>query len=223
MLKAVLLDLDGTLVDSNDAHAKAWVEALAEAGHEVPFIRIRRLIGMGADKLLPAVAGLSAESPEGQRISERRSEIFCRRHLPGLGPFPAAATLCARMRDQGLRLVIASSAKKQELSGLLRVADVESLIEDATSGDDAEHSKPDPDIVRAALATAGCAAEEALMLGDTPYDVEAAGRAGVAIVALRCGGWDDRALAGAVAVYDDPAALLARFDDSPFATPRSVA
>src|SRR5688500_9218901 len=102
MLKAVLLDVDGTLVDSNDAHAHAWVEALAEAGREVAFVRVRRLIGMGGDKLLPTVAGIAEESPEGQRIGERRSEIFCQRYLPRLRPFPGAAELCARMHQRGL-------------------------------------------------------------------------------------------------------------------------
>src|SRR5436190_865668 len=132
MYRAVILDVDGTLVDSNDAHAHAWVDAFAESGRMVPFAHIRSLIGMGGDKLVDAAA----------------------------------------------------------------------------SRDEAPHSKPDPDIVRAALARTGCAAQDVIMLGDTPYDIEAAHRTGLGTIALRCGGWSDQALRGAVAIYDDPADLL---------------
>jgi HAD superfamily hydrolase (TIGR01509 family) len=213
----VLLDVDGTLVDSNDSHARAWVEALAEAGVAVEFATVRRLIGKGGDKLLPEVSGIDAESDEGKAVSKRRGEIFQKKYLPGLKPFPGAKELLARMRRAGLELAVASSAKKDELKGLLRVCGADEFIEASTSSDDAESSKPDPDIVHAALGRLGRPPGKVILLGDTPYDVEAAGRAGVRVVALRCGGWGDADLKGAVRVYDDPADLLARFDDSPFA------
>ena len=221
MLEAVLLDVDGTLVDSNDAHAQAWVQVLAEFGHPVLFEQVRRLIGMGGDKLLPAVVAIPEDSDEGRRISERRREIFLTRYLPTVRPFSHARDLLARMRAEGLRLVVASSAKAEELQPLLRIAGADDLVEAATSSDDAARSKPDPDTVVAALNRAGAAPDAVLMLGDTPYDVEAATSAGVGIVALRCGGWDDEALHGALEVYDDPADLLAHYDTSAFARHRS--
>lgn len=217
-VRGVLLDVDGTLVDSNDAHARAWVEALAERGVRVAREEVRRLIGMGGDKLLPAVADYEDGSPEAEAVSARRGEIFRARYLPRLAPFPEARALVAHLRGRGLTLVVATSAKRDELGALLKIAGVADLLDGATSADDVARSKPDPDIVQAAVARSGLAAGELVMIGDTPYDVEAATRAGVRAVALRCGGWDDRALAGAAAVYDGPADLLARFDRSIFAT-----
>jgi phosphoglycolate phosphatase-like HAD superfamily hydrolase len=117
--------------------------------------------------------------------------------------------------EHGVKLVVASSAKEEELKGLLKVCGADRFIEAKTSSDDADKSKPDPDIVHAALGSIGLPASEVLMLGDTPYDIEAAGRAGVAVIALRCGGWGDAQLARAIAIYDDPADLLKRFDESP--------
>ena len=216
MIRAVLLDIDGTLIDSNDAHARAWVDAFAEFGRTVPFERVRPLIGKGGDKLMPEVSGLDSESAEGKRISERRSAIFRERYLPTIKPFPRATELLERLRADGIELVVATSAKKDELEPLLAICDASRLVSARTSSDDAENSKPDVDIVAAALARAKVGAGDALMLGDTPYDIEAAARAGVGTVAVRSGGWDDAALAGALAVYADVSELLARYDDSPF-------
>jgi phosphoglycolate phosphatase-like HAD superfamily hydrolase len=212
-----VLDVDGTLIDSNDAHARAWVETAAEIGHEVAFEEVRRLIGMGGDRVLPALTGLDEDSPEGERVSERRGELFRERYLAGLSPFPGVRALLERLRDDGYRLVVASSAGEDDLAKLLERAGVADLIEERTSSTDAESSKPAPDIVEAALRSADVGADDAIMLGDTPYDVEASLRAGVPIVAVRSGGWDDRALRGAAAVYEDAAELLRRYDGSPFA------
>ncbi|MCU0681805.1 MAG: HAD family hydrolase [Polyangiaceae bacterium] len=215
-LKVALLDIDGTLLDSNDAHALAWVDALAEFGHETGFERVRELIGKGGDKLLPEVTGLAKESPEGEAISKRRTAIFKAKYLPELRPFPGARALLEALRSRGLALVVATSAGADQVDGLLRAAGVRDLVDDETTSDDAARSKPDPDVVRAALAKSGRRPAEAVMIGDTPYDVEAATRAGVRSVALRCGGWDDEALRGAAAVYDDPRDLLANLAASPF-------
>jgi HAD superfamily hydrolase (TIGR01509 family) len=217
MLRAVLLDVDGTLVDSNDAHADAWVRAFAEHGVAVDRDHVRRCIGMGGDKLMPEVSGISEDSRQGAAIAARRGEIFQREFVPLLQPFRDAARLVTALEDRGLRVVAASSAKADELKPLLAIAGAERLIDAATSSDDAEQSKPDPDIVTAALGKADAAAGEALMIGDTPYDIEAAGRAGVAVIAFRCGGWTDPDLHGAAAIYDGPWDLLARLDDSPLA------
>jgi HAD superfamily hydrolase (TIGR01509 family) len=219
-LSTVILDVDGTLIDSNDAHAAAWVDVAREFGHQVDFGHVRRLIGMGGDKVLPRITGIEDGSDEGERINERRGEIFRERYLETLRPFPGARALLERMKRDGLSLVVASSASNEDLGKLLDRAGVHDLIEEKTSSSDAEESKPDPDIVHAALRSAGIEAGEAIMLGDTPYDVEAAGRAGVRCVAVRCGGWGDGDLAGAVAIYDGPDDLLRRYDESPFARSR---
>ena len=215
-LHAVLLDIDGTLIDSNDAHARAWVAALSAHGYEVPFEKIRPLIGMGGDKILPQLTGLDPESDEAKRIAEDRSEIFLTEELPTLRPTPGARALLEHMRACGLELVVATSAKREEVGQILTQAGVADLIEAASSSDDAERSKPDPDIVQAALRKARRPASHSALLGDTPYDVEAAARAQVPAVALRCGGWTDFGLRGALAVYDNPADLLAHYDESPF-------
>ena len=219
---AVILDVDGTLVDSNDAHARAWVEAFAEQGIAVPFDRVRRAIGMGGDKLVPAVSGISEDSPGGASVSARRADLFKTRYLPQLKPFPRARDLVARLAADGFALAVASSAKADELDPLLEIAGVTDLLPSRTSSDDADRSKPDPDIVQAALRRTGGNKGSAVMLGDTPYDVEAATRAGIAIVGLKCGGWTRADLCGAVEVYTDPADVLVHYDESIFSRLRHV-
>ncbi|MDB4879470.1 MAG: hydrolase, haloacid dehalogenase-like family [Gemmatimonadetes bacterium] len=216
-LRTILLDIDGTLIYSNDGHARAWVAAMARHGYVVPYEDVRRLIGKGGDKLLPELTGLDPESAEGQRISADRSAIFAQDELPTLRPTPGARALLERLRDLDFQLVVATSAQAAEVTAILTQAGVADLIEVAASSDDAERSKPHPDIVQAALRKAGSQPAHSVMLGDTPYDVEAASRARVPIIALRSGGWDDPDLGGAAAVYDDPADLLANLDDSPLA------
>jgi HAD superfamily hydrolase (TIGR01509 family) len=222
MYRAVIFDVDGTLVDSNDAHAHAWVLAMTESGRHVEFSRVRPLIGMGGDKLLPEVTGLSIDSPEGKAIADKRREIFRRDFLPHLQPTRGAQRLLASLRDDRKTLVVASSAEEAELEDLLKVAGATKLIESMTSSDDAERSKPDPDIVAAALERTGRPAAETIMVGDTPYDVEAALRVGIEIIGLRSGGWSDQELTGAIAVYADPADLLEHYDQSPFTRPFPV-
>jgi phosphoglycolate phosphatase-like HAD superfamily hydrolase len=219
----VILDVDGTLVDSNDAHARAWVEAFAVHGIAVAFERVRLAIGMGGDNLMPAVADLAAESAQGKSISTRRGEIFKARFLSTLRPFPGVRDLVQRFVNDGFTLAVASSAAKDELADLLEIAGVADLIATTTSSDDADSSKPDPDIVVAALKRTRCAPGSAIMLGDTPYDVAAALGAGIRIAAVECGGWGKADLAGASEVYRDPADLLARYDASVFARVRPPA
>ena len=217
-LEGVLLDVDGTLIDSNDAHAQSWSDALREFGRDIPAAQVRPLIGMGGDKLLPRFLGVAADSPQGEEFSERRGRIFREQYVPRLRPTRGAKELVLRLRHEGLALVIATSAQEEELEVMLRQVGLDDLIPQKTSADDAERSKPDPDIVRAALDKAGVAADAALLLGDTPYDVAAASRASVGTVALLCGGWDADALSGAVAIYEDPADLVHHFTASPFAS-----
>jgi HAD superfamily hydrolase (TIGR01509 family) len=215
-LQGVILDVDGTLVLSNDAHAQAWVDAYAAYGYEVSFAKVRSLIGMGGDQLMPQVTpGLTKDEGDGKAISERRKELMINRYGPTLPPAKGARQLIQRLKDDGLRLIIASSATSQELEVLLKSASIDDLIDEVTSSSDAEASKPAPDIVEAALNKLQMQPDQVLMLGDTPYDIQSADAAGVGVIAVRCGGFDDAALAGAKAIYDDPADLLAHYDDSP--------
>lgn len=216
-LKAVLLDVDGTLVDSNDAHAQAWLEVFQRNGYPGTFEWIRELIGKGGDKLIPEVTGLGHDTHEAKRLSKERSALFAREYLPQLRAFPGVEALLRRFHGLGLKLVVASSANEDELNPLLEICGALPFVERKTSSGDVSHSKPDPDIVQVALQKAQCSAGEAVMLGDTPYDVQAAKKAGVPAIALRCGGHPDSALVGALAVYDDVADLLANFDSSVFA------
>jgi HAD superfamily hydrolase (TIGR01509 family) len=217
-IRGVLLDIDGTLVQSNDEHARAWVEALNEGGRSVSYEAVRPLIGMGGDKLLPKVAGISADSPEGRRLSDRRGEIFAEVFLPHLKPSRGARGLLELLKSRGFKMAVVSSAKKDELEPLLKVCGADQVIEARTSSDDVDRSKPDPDAVLAALGEIGLPASDVVMLGDTPYDIESAKKAGVQVIALRCGGWEDAGLAGASAIYDDPEELARRIDTSPLAT-----
>ena len=215
-LAAVLLDIDGTLLDSNDAHTRSWLETLRRHGHAVAYERVRPLIGMGADRLLAEMLGLAADDPLAKQLADERSTLFLEQWLPSLGPTPGARALLGRLGAEGLTLVVATAAGEAKLPALLGQAGIEDLVDAATSSSDARHSKPDPDIVEAALRRCGVEAAAALMLGDTPYDVEAARAAGVDTIALRCGGWwDDAALSGAVAIHDSPATLLGQWADSP--------
>jgi HAD superfamily hydrolase (TIGR01509 family) len=216
-VRAAILDIDGTLLLSNDAHARAFVDAAAEMGIGVDFEIVRSLIGMGSDKLVPKAFGFEAESEMGKRLDELKGKFFRERYLPGLKPAPGARPLLERMREEGLRLVVATSAGKNDLKLLLDAAGVRDLIEDATSAGDVKSSKPDPDVVLAALKATGEPPEAVVMLGDTPYDIEASNRAGVRIIAVRCGGWTDAELRGAIAIYDDPEDLLAHYAESVFA------
>lgn len=215
--RAALLDVDGTLVNSNEAHARAWVDVGIEAGFQIHYEDVRPLVGMGGDKVLPILTGLHEGTPEGDRLTKRHGEIFRARYLPKLRVFHGTHALLARMRAEGLALVIATSASTEDLKAILDHADLHDLVDDHTSAGEVDSSKPDPDIVHAALAKAGVSATDAVFLGDTPYDIEAAAKAGVPCVAVRCGGWwSDDELAQAVAIYDDPADIIERWMDSPF-------
>jgi len=214
LLKGVIFDIDGTLVDSNDAHAQSWVDTFAEAGYDVPFDVVRPLIGMGADKLLPKTIGIKHETAEAKKLIKRRSEIFREQYLPRLRPFNGSRELVLRVRSDGLKAIVATSAKDEELKGLLKAAQVEDLMQERATASDAKRSKPDPDIVEAAIDESDTEPETLVMIGDTPYDIEAATKARVRAIAFRSGGWADEALKGAVEIYDGPADLLAHYDSS---------
>ena len=210
---AVILDLDGTLVDSNDAHARAWLHAFADEGFHLSFEEVRRLIGMGGDQMVPRLTGVQPGSEQYERLSDAWKDHFQRGELPTVRAQPGARELVEELRRRGVDVIIGTSGDESVVEALLMRADVADLIPQRTTASDVEESKPAPDIVKAALKKLGRKADEVLMLGDTPYDIESAGRSGVDTVALRCGG-DDR-LDGAVKVYNDPLDWLNHLDDLP--------
>jgi HAD superfamily hydrolase (TIGR01509 family) len=216
--RAVIFDVDGTLIDSVDAHARAWQEVFARYGVNVPFERVRQQIGKGGDQLMPVFLPRDLIERKGKEIERERVEIFKSRYLPKVRPFPGSRELIERVKAEGLQVAIASSAKEDELREYLKIARIDDLIEHTTSSDDAERSKPYPDIFQAALAKlGGVSPAEAVAVGDSPYDAEAAGKAGMRAVGVLCGGFPESELraAGCVAIYKDPADLLAHFDESP--------
>ncbi len=218
-ISAVIFDVDGTLVDSNDAQAHAWIDAMASQGHQVSFEKLRPLIGMGGDKVLPEMLGIDKDSEEGKKISAVRKELVKTRYLSTIKSFPKAKELLEHIHDCGLKLVIATSAEPDEIEQTLKIVgpNVQNLMEQETTAKDAKQSKPDPDVMQVALEKSGFSADEVVMIGDTPFDLEAASKVGIKSIAFRSGGWDDKDLSLAIAIYTDTADLLAHYDTSPLA------
>lgn len=222
-LDGVVLDIDGTLVLSNDIHAQAWVEAFANHGYDVPFDQVRPLMGMGGDQLMPHLfSELSDEEEPGKTIASEHKELVLTKYRPQLKPTAGARDLVEKLMADDLHVIVATSASDRELAVMLKVADVEDLLQETTTSSDAENSKPAPDIVQAALHKAQLDPDRVVMLADTPYDIEAAGKAGVSVIAVRSGGFSDEELAGAIAIYDDPADLLHHYDRSPLGQTAAV-
>ncbi|MFE1597704.1 HAD family hydrolase [Methylobacterium sp. ID0610] len=218
MIRTVIFDIDGTLLDSVDAHAEAWARSFAAFGIPVPAREIRSQIGKGGDQLLPVFVPPERRAREGEAIEHHRADLFRREYLPHLRPFPGVRALFERLRAEGHRLGLASSGKADEVARYAEIAGVADLVDAATDSDEAERSKPAPDIVEAALAKLGSPpARSTVMIGDSPYDAEAAGRAGLATIGLLCGGFPeaDLAAAGCFAIYRDPQDLLDGYDRSP--------
>jgi HAD superfamily hydrolase (TIGR01509 family) len=214
----VLFDLDGTLVDTTYLHTVCWWEALREQGRDVPMARIHRAVGMGADKLLDHLLGSERDRDADSKLRQAHDE-FIGAYFDRLRPFRGAAELLRSCAARGLTVVLASSASEREMRALRAVLDADDAVAAATTSADAEESKPAPDIVAAALDQAGLEPARTLFVGDTVWDVAAAGKLDIACVAVTCGGTSRAELteAGAVAVYDDPADLLANLDRSPLA------
>ena len=219
MYKAVLCDLDGTLLDSNHFHAAAWQRTFENFGFQVTFEDMVKQIGKGGDKVIATVVPEDRVKDLEEDLKNFRKDLFHREYMDRIVPFSDARGLLKRMRQEGLRVSVASSTNKEDLHAFLMLLRIHGLVEQHTTADDAQQSKPEPDIFQAALKKLGIEPGDALALGDTPWDVQAAGKAGVKTVALTCGGWTEQELkdAGAIAIYRDPADLLRRFEDSPFA------
>lgn len=218
MISTILFDVDGTLVDSVDFHAHAWVEAFAHAGHPVPFPDIRAQIGKGGDHILPLFLSPDEVKRLGKDLSAWREKRFMDAYLPRVRPFPMVKELFARLHEDGKKIALASSAKGELLSALKKLLDVDAYLAAATSSEDARRSKPDPDIFDAALDRLGRPPiEEVMVIGDSPHDAVAAGKLGLQTLGVLCGGFDERVLreAGCMDIYRDPAHLLAAYDASP--------
>ncbi len=217
--RAVLFDIDGTLVDSVDLHAQAWQEALARFGKSVPYERIRGQIGKGGDQLLAELLDEEELERFGEDLEEYRSGLYQRSYLAWAKAFPGARELLGRLKRAGVLVGLASSCQRTELGYYLRLVGGASLVDAVSTADDVERSKPFPDLFQLCLDRLGQDAADAVAVGDSPFDAESAARAGLRTVGLLSGGFPDRALqeAGCIAIYPDLGELLARLDSSPLA------
>jgi HAD superfamily hydrolase (TIGR01549 family) len=220
VIKAVIFDIDGTLVDSVDLHAEAWRVAFKKFGKDVEFNAVRSQIGKGADQLLPVFFSSAELAEFGKALDEYRSQLYKKDYLPKVKAFPKVRELFQRIHQDGKRIALASSAKGDELKTYKQIAQIEDLIDAETSSDSAEKSKPHPDIFDAALEELGDVLHShVIVVGDTPYDAQAARKAQLQTIGMLCGGWQEKDLraAGCIAIYRDPADLLASYENSPIA------
>jgi phosphoglycolate phosphatase-like HAD superfamily hydrolase len=219
MKKVLLSDIDGTLVDSNSLHADSWRRSFEYVGIEVGLDEAWRQIGKGGDQLIPVFAPPRDRQRLEETVKRYRNDLMKREYMPRMVPFARARDLLVRVKNAGMRIVLATSAKADDLAFYKRLVGMEDLVDEEATSSDAQESKPAPDLFAAALHKAGSGAEDAIALGDTPYDAEAAGKLGIATIGLTCGGWkqSDLLSAGCVEVFRDPEHLLAEFDRSALA------
>ena len=210
--RAALLDVDGTLIDANYQHALAWYRAFKRHGIVVPLWRIHRHVGMGGDQLIPALVG---DHVDEDAISDARKEEY-RKLIDGVSPLAGARELIEELKQRGFTVVLASSSPQDEIDHYLELLDARALADGWTTDDDVESTKPEPDLVRAALDKAGT--DDGVMVGDTPWDIEAARKAGLATVTVITGGFSEQELrdAGAAAVFESLDEVRRHLDEPPF-------
>jgi HAD superfamily hydrolase (TIGR01549 family) len=221
MIQGVIFDVDGTLVDSVDLHARAWQDTFRRFSRDVPFEEVRSQIGKGADQLLPVFFSREELSSYGTQLEEYRAELFKRAYLPRVTAFPKVRELFRKIVGDGKGIVLASSASKDEIAYYKKLARIEDLVTAETSADDVERSKPQPDIFAVALSKLGAKKDEAFVVGDTPHDAEAALKLGLETIGLLCGGFpkEDLLRAGCFAIYRDPEELLLKYSHWSVAEP----
>ncbi|MCK1819701.1 HAD family hydrolase [Streptomyces sp. XM83C] len=216
MERAAVFDVDGTLVDTNHLHVTTWWEAFRQAGHRVPMHAVHRAVGLGSTDLIAHLLGEDRDKERDAELSAAHKALYGQ-YFDRLPAFADAGALLRRLHGDGWAVVLATSAGGAELGALRRAIDADEAIKATASADDVDEGKPAPEPVEHALELAGVPAERAVFVGDTVWDMRAGSRAGVRCVGLLCGGIPraDLEEAGARAVYDDPAALLAALAESP--------
>jgi len=225
MIQAVLFDVDGTLVDSNDLHTSSWKETFLHFGRNVPYPDLRRQIGKGADQYMPVFWSDEELHRFGKEMERFREELFLKKYLKQAKPFPKAKELLERMRQDGKQVALASSSKTEVIDFYTELLGIGDIINARTTADEARRSKPYPDIFSAALGDLeGVTADETLVVGDAPYDILAASKLGIDTIAFLCGGFTVEELehTGAIAVYENPERLLAKYESSPIASSKAV-
>jgi HAD superfamily hydrolase (TIGR01549 family) len=225
VIKAVIFDIDGTLIDSVDLHAHAWQEAFAKFGVKVAFDDLRSQIGKGGDQLIPVFLSKEEQERFGEALDKFRGELWKAKYMPRVKAFPGTRQLVWRVREEGLQVALASSAKADEVEFYKHVAHIADLVEEQTSADDAERSKPHPDILEAALARLkDVDAREVVTIGDSPYDAIAAGKLKMTSIGVLSGGFpeDDLWKAGYSEIYRDCEDLLERYEESLLARKRAA-
>jgi HAD superfamily hydrolase (TIGR01549 family) len=214
-IRAFIFDIDGTLVDSNGLHVGSWDRAFQRFGKQFSREQLRAQIGKGSDQYLPEFLTPEEIKRFGKELDEYRSELFKKEYLPKVRPFSKVRELFQRLRDDNKHIVLASSGKKADTKYYVDLLKIGDFIDGYVSGDDADSSKPAPDIFAASLDKLGdISPADAVTVGDTRFDVEAAKKADLRTIAFLCGGTTESVLrqAGAIAIYRDPADLLAHYD-----------
>ena len=217
MIKAVIFDIDGTLIDSNAAHAKSFVKAFNKFGKDAPFEEIKCLIGMGADDILEKYLSKAEIEEFGEDLKNYRKQIFLEEFLPQVKTFPKLRELFEKIKSENKQIALASSASEEELEKYRAKLKINDLYEEETSADDADEAKPEPDIFQAALKKLkNVKSEEAIVIGDTPYDAVAAKKAGLEIIGVTSGGWSREKLLieGCAEVYRDIAEIFGEYQNS---------
>jgi len=216
MPEVLLSDIDGTLVDSNALHAEAWRRTFEHFGIQVSMGEAWSQIGKGGDKLIPVFVKEADRDRLQKDMEAFRKDIFHRDYMPRIVSFSRSRDLFVKVKQSGIKIVLATSSDKEDVATYKRILGIEDLVDEESSASDAKESKPDPGIFAVALKKIGLTADRAVALGDTPYDAQAAGKLGIRVIGVTCGGWkrDDLLNAGCIEVYQDPADLLLHFEDS---------
>jgi HAD superfamily hydrolase (TIGR01549 family) len=219
VIRGVIFDLDGTLVDSNELHVLAWQETFRHFGKEIPTERLREQIGKGGDQYLPVFLDEREMREFGEEADKYRGEVFKKKYLSQVKPFPKVRELFERLRAEGKKIALASSGKETEVRHYEKLLEIGGLVDSMTTVDQVAHSKPKADVFIAALKLLSLSSGEAVAIGDTPYDVAAAKKIELPVIGVLCGGFPEHVLRdeGAVAIFRDPADLLERYYQSPLA------
>jgi HAD superfamily hydrolase (TIGR01549 family) len=210
--EAFLLDIDGTLVDSNDKHADCWVEAFAHFGRRVERKLIREQIGKGGDLLVPDTLNAREMRAFGEALKEYRADLWKRAYMESVRPFPGVVEGIETLHERGAKIALASSSNPDEVEYYVQLLGVGDLLAGSTSKDDAKFSKPSPEIFEAALERVKSDPAKTFVVGDTPYDILAAHRIPVPVVAVRCGGFPDALLRKAEFLFDDFPSMIKELD-----------